>query len=226
MVKAVKIALMALAAFLLCSGVYAGTFSDDFSKPNDFWVVGMGEWNIEDGVYHQTDTTSNGAKGLFSYVEGSETWEDDFTIETNVIIHTSGVETQLEAGIMYKWQDKDNQFHVVLDQNNSLMRMNNCVNGGWQVNQNINVVFNLEEWHHIKVVVDNNIHQIYLDDEKIQEYEREVGDKVGFVGLKTLGCEASFDDFSVVGPGVPDSGLNMPVEYAGKLAVTWAQLKR
>ena len=225
MARAAKIFSIILMALLLCSGVYAGTFSDDFSEPNDFWVIGMGEWNIEDGVYHQTDTTSNGARGLFSYVEGSETWGDDFTMETDVVIYTSGVEDHLEAGIMYKWEDQNNQFHVALDQNNSLMRINNCVNGSWQANQNINVVFNLEEWRHIKVIVENNTHEIYVDDEKIQEYEREVGDKIGFIGLKTLGCEASFDDYSVTGPGVPDSGMNLPVEYAGKLAVAWGGIK-
>jgi hypothetical protein len=225
MVKVAKMALVALATFLFCSGVYAGTFFDDFSKPNDFWVVGMGEWNIENGVYHQTDTTSNGARGLFSYVEGSETWGDDFTIETKVIIHRSGIETHLEAGIMYKWQDKDNQYHVVLDQNDAITRINNCVNGTWQANQNIQVIFSLEEWHHIKVVVEDNVHEIYVDGEKIQEYEREVGDKIGFIGLKTLGCEASFDDYRVTGPGVPDSGVNSSVEYACKLAGAWGGIK-
>jgi hypothetical protein len=210
---------------ILCGGIYAGTFFDDFEQPNDFWIVGMGEWTFENGVYHQTDTTSNGARGLFSYVEGTENWGDNFTIETEVIIHTSGVESQLEAGIMYKWQDKDNQYHVVLDQNNSLVRINKCANGSWQQNQNINIAFPLEEWHHIKVAVEDNKHEIYVDDEKIQEYEREVGDKDGFIGLKTLGCEASFDNFRVTGPEVPDLGVGSPVEHAGKLPITWGILK-
>jgi hypothetical protein len=210
---------------ILCSGVYAGSFFDDFEQSNDLWTVGMGEWTIENGVYHQTDTTSNGARGLFSYPEGSENWGDNFTIETQVIIHKSGVESQLEAGVLYKWQDKDNQYHVVLDQNDSLVRINKCVNGTWAQNQNINMVFGLEEWHHIEVIVEDNKHKIYVDGEKIQEYEREVGDKDGFIGLKTLGCEASFDDFRVTGPEVPDSGLNSPVEHAGKLSITWGSLK-
>jgi len=225
MVKAINMLLIILMTLLLVSGVHAGTFFDDFSNPNGSWIVGMGEWTVENGVYHQTDTTSNGARGLFSYVEGSETWGDDFSIEVDTIIHASGIESQLEAGILYKWENKDNQFHVVLDQNNSMVRINNCVGGSWQANQNINIVFNLEEWHHIKVVVENNEHEIYIDGEMIQEFEREVGDKIGFIGLKTLGCEASFDNFQVTGPGVPDSGLDMSVEYAGKLAVAWGSVK-
>jgi hypothetical protein len=225
MMKAIKMALIIPMTLLFLSGVHAGTFLDDFSDLNDFWVVGMGEWNIENGVYHQTDTTSNGARGLFSYVQGSETWGDDFTIETDVVIHTSGIESHLEAGIMYKWENKDNQFHVVLDQNNSLVRINNCVAGTWQANQNINIVFNLGEWHHIKVAVESNEHEIYIDGDMIQEYEREVGDKTGFIGLKTLGCEASFDNYSITGPGVPDFDVTSPVEYAGKLTVAWGSVK-
>ncbi|MBD3180862.1 DUF1080 domain-containing protein [Candidatus Poribacteria bacterium] len=223
--SAKMILLVCILMIFVCGSVYSGTFFDDFENPNDFWVVGMGEWAIEGGVYHQTDTTSNGARGLFSYLEGSENWGDNFTIEVMVNIITSGVESQLEAGIMYKWQDKDNQYHVVLDNNDSIVRINNCFNGNWQANQNMPFAFGLDEWHSIKVVVENNEHEIYIDDDLIKEYARDVDDKVGFIGLKTLGCEASFDDFRVTGPGVPDSGVNSPVEYAGKLASTWSSIK-
>ena len=122
-----------LAAFMALSSasVYSGTFFDDFEAENDFWVVGMGEWKIENGLYHQTDTTSNGARGLFSYPEGSETWGNDFTIEAKVIIYQSGIETHLEAGVMYKWADQSNQYHVVLDQNNAIVRINKCAGGSW-----------------------------------------------------------------------------------------------
>ena len=220
-VAAMLICLMMLMSF----SAYSGTFFDDFDQENDFWVVGMGEWTIENGVYHQTDTSSNGARGLFSYVEGSENWGNDFTIETRVIIHKSGVETHLEAGIMYKWQNKDNQYHVVMDQNDSIIRINKCVNGGWEQNQNINNPFKLEEWHDIKVVVESDKHEIFIDGKNIQEYERVVDDKDGFIGLKTLGCEASFDDFRVTGPNVPDSGVGSAVESAGKIACMWSRIK-
>ncbi len=210
---------------LVSINAYAGTFFDDFEKENDFWVVEMGEWTIEEGVYHQTDTTSNGARGLSSHVEGSENWGNNFTIETRVVIFGPGIETHLEAGIMYKWQNKDNQYHVVLDQNDAIVRINKCVNGTWLQNQNIIMVFDLGEWHDIKVAVEDNKHEIFVDGEKIQEYEREVDDKNGFIGLKTLGCEASFDDFRVTGPNVPDSGVGLPVEHAGKLAAAWGGIK-
>jgi hypothetical protein len=210
---------------LVSINAYAGTFFDDFEQENDFWVVELGEWTIEEGVYHQTDTTSNGARGLSSHVEGSENWGNDFTIETRVAIFRPGIETHLEAGIMYKWQNKENQYHVVLDQDNAIVRINKCVNGTWLQNQNISMVFDLGEWHDIKVAVEDNRHEIFVDGEKIQEYEREVDDKNGFIGLKTLGCEASFDDFRVTGPNVPDSGVGLPVEPAGKLAAAWGRIK-
>jgi hypothetical protein len=225
MIRTLSVTLLSLIIMLLCGVSYAGTFFDDFEQTNDFWVVGMGDWTIENGVYHQVDTTSNGARGLFSYVEGSETWGNDFTIEVSVNIHASGVENQLEAGIMYKWADQNNQYHVVLDQNEAIVRINKCIGGSWGANQNKAVAFNLNEWHDIKVVVEDNVHEIYIDGNKLAEYEREVDDKDGFIGLKTLGCEASFDNFSVSGPNVPDSGVNTSVELVGELPVAWGKIK-
>jgi hypothetical protein len=205
---------------LLPAGTYAGTLFDDFGKESDLWVVDSGEWKVEDGVYHQTDTVTNGSSGVFSYIEGSDKWGNDFTIEVKVNIQSG---TSLESGIFYKWQDINNHFHAMIDQSDSQVRINNRA-GGWQQNQNIAMPFKLDEWYDLKVIVKDNDYKIFLDGKKIQEYEREALVNSGFSGLKTVTSEAFFDDFKVTGPSVPDFG-RLPVEYAGKLAATWGQIK-
>ena len=222
MLRALTFASLVILIMLLPASVYAGIFFDDFEKENDLWIVGMGEWKIENGVYHQTDLGNNSAKGVFTYAEGSENWGDDFTIEVKVINHQAT--SHYEAGIMYKWQDLNTQFHVVLDQDQSLVRINNCVGGTWQTNQNISMPFDLNEWYDLKVVVENNSHTIFVDGNEIQQYDRDVTGTTGFIGLKTLGCEVSFDDYKVTGPNVPEI-LGQFVNYKGKLAAAWGQIK-
>jgi hypothetical protein len=126
--------------------------------------------------------------------------------------------------MIYKWQDISNHFHTMIDQNDSTVRINNIVAGTWQQNQNIGMAFVVGEWYDLKVIVEENSYQIFVDGDKIQEYEREGVVNSGFVGLKTVSSEALFDDFTVTGPNVPDIG-GLAVEYPGRLAVTWGEIR-
>ena len=217
-----RVILVALASLmvLLPAVVYGGTLFDDFEKENDFWVVNSGEWKIENGVYHQADIVTNGSSGVFSYIEGSNEWGNDFTIEVKLNIQAG---TSREVGVIYKWQDISNHFHTMIDESDAVVRINNIVAGTWQQNQNINMPFSLNEWYDLKVIVKEDNYQIFVDGKKIQEYDREAAVDTGFLGLKTVTTEAFFDDFKVTGPNVPDFGS--PVECAGKLAATWGQIK-
>lgn len=219
MIKKVQIVIFISLIVLLYTDVQAGTLFDDFEEQEDFWVIDSGEWKVEDGIYHQTDIVTNDSSGVFSYIEGSNEWGNDFTIEVRVKIHAG---TSLEAGVFYKWQDINTHFHAMIDQSDSLVRINNRA-GGWQQNQNIAMNFDLDEWYDLKVTVKENNYQIFVDGKKIQEYDREAAVNSGFLGLKTVTSEASFDDFKVTGTNVPDYGLY--VKYHDKLTTTWSSLK-
>jgi hypothetical protein len=219
--RVVRMITVALASLIVLfpAVVYGGTLFDDFEEESDFWVVDSGEWKIENGVYHQADIATNGSSGVFSYIEGSNEWGNDFTIEVKLNIQAG---TSREVGVIYKWQDINNHFHVMIDESDAMVRINNRA-GGWQQNQNIAMPFSLNEWYDLKVIVKENNYRILVDGEEIQEYDREAMVNAGFLGLKTVTSEAFFDDFKVTGPNVPDFGLS--VECAGKLAAIWGRIK-
>ncbi|MCF7798375.1 DUF2341 domain-containing protein [Candidatus Woesearchaeota archaeon] len=86
-------------------------FYDDFSDGNDDgWTVRSGTWVVENNEsYYQTTT-------LTTYLiseAGDSSWED-YTVETSINMTGFGGSTFF-AGLLYRYQDTNNHYAVILD---------------------------------------------------------------------------------------------------------------
>jgi hypothetical protein len=81
------------------------------------------------------------------------------------------------------------------------------------------------KWYHIKVTVQGDHYQFYVDGSK----EIDIHDKTlesGGVGLGARAGVVQYDNVSIKGDAVPDLGLSVsPVSPQGKTAILWAELK-
>jgi len=88
----------------------------------------------------------------------------------------------------------------------------------------------VDRWYRLKIKIveriddEEGIVQCFIDDQPILQFR---GYRKGALGLSTCGAVVLFDNLVVTGPGIPDGGSGAKaVRPKGKLATTWAGLKR
>ena len=90
--------------------------------------------------------------------------------------------------------------------------------------QSMAVTTEVDTWYRLKMEVEGDQITAFVDDAKVFAL-RDGLFASGPACIAVNGVRATFDDFMVTGPDVPDGGPGYLVESSGKLATTWAHLK-
>jgi hypothetical protein len=215
---------------LIAASAWAGTLVDDFSD-GDF--EGWGEtwlrqnlttWKVESGVLTGDNPSSWG-----TYLAmGDMTWQD-YEVEVDARLTSfRNADALLGIGLRHSGQTGA-QFKAL---EFSLIRANQFGPEGayafYLANNTANVrksqarQFEIGKWYHLKVTVQGDHYQFYVDGNK----EIDIHDKTlesGGVGLAARAGVVQYDNVSIKGDAVPDS--NLSVSPQGKSAILWAELK-
>ena len=237
--------------FLLPFSVWAGTFLDTFEDRNvDGWRELVpwdrepGSWEIVGGGLH--GTVDDGYPRLFT--TGDDTWKD-YTVEFDVRpLKKHGRPTiSIAARVQEKWfvQCRITEPVVVLPGGG------NAPEKGWVFCSAGNMhrekakglffaphpLLKLNRWAHFKLSVEGDIFTFWINGEQVMEPTklRIVRNREGFedfpefqtggVGIGLSNYTARFDNVTVTGDSIPDSGA-FAVTPQGKLTTTWGNLKK
>ena len=237
--------------FLLPLSVWAGTFLDTFEDGNlDGWRELVpwdrepGSWEIVGGGLH--GTVDDGYPRLFT--TGDDTWKD-YTVEFDVRpLKRHGRQTiSIVARVQEKWfvQCRITEPVVVLPGGG------NAPEKGWVFCSAGNMhrpkadllffqphpLLKLFRWAHFKLSVEGDIFTFWINGEQVMEPTklRIVRNREGFedfpefqtggVGIGLSNYTARFDNVTVTGDSIPDSGA-FAVTPQGKLTTTWGNLKK
>ena len=246
-----KFLMIGTVLFLSPLSVFAGTFLDTFEDGNlDGWQELVpwdrepGSWEIVDGGLH--GTVDDGYPRLFT--TGDATWKD-YTVEFDVRpLKKHGSQTiSIVARVQEKWfvQCRITEPVVVLPDGGNAAEKGwvFCSAGNLQL-PNADLLFfephpllKLFRWAHFKLSVEGDIFTFWVNGELVMAPTklRIVRNREGFedfpefqtggVGIGLSNYTARFDNVTVTGDSIPDSGA-FAVTPQGKLATTWGHLKK
>ena len=247
----VKFLIIVTVLFLSSLSVFAGTFLDTFEDGNlDGWRELVpwdrepGSWEIIDGGLHGVG--HDGYTRLFT--TGDDTWKD-YTVEFDVRpLKKHGRPTiAIAARIQEKWLVRCSLMEPVV----VLPGGANAQEKGWvscSVGNlhrekagllffNPHPLIKLNRWAHFKLSAEGNIFTFWINGEQVMEptelriFRNLEGFadfpefQTGGVGIGLSNYTARFDNVTVTGDSIPDSGA-FAVTPQEKLATTWAQLKK
>ncbi len=237
--------------FLLPLSVWAGTFLEIFDGKElegwqEIWVdKGPAVWEIVDDELH--------AESREAYIHflttGDSTWED-YTMEFDVkplkkhgiggisiAVRVDGtwlVHCSVSDPVIIRGDDPPVQERRI-----------SCLAGGFHhpmpphavLIDELHPLLRLNRWAHLKLSVEGDMFAFWLNGEQIMaptklqifrqiEVFADFPDfQTGGVGFGLWNYTAVFDNITVTGDSVPNSG-NFDVTPQGKLATTWGQLKQ
>ena len=218
------------ALLLMCISLYAvplataeehvWTFDDDASD----WTPANGTWEIAEGIYKQTTRWGEAQKALVDGVE----WADH-TLEAKVRIDDGHW-----GGIVFRAQNEF-EYYVYLicpKENKSELwrhKRSNAFKDGFEARDEIEhdieptgLTITRNEWFTLRVVAEGSRIAVALNDIEQGVFFDDTY-PVGKVGVWTWDTQASFDDVAV--KGATTAALTA-IEPSGKLATSWAALKR
>lgn len=246
-----KFALIVTLLFLLTLSVWAGTFLETFDgKELDGWQQiwvdkGPAVWEIVDDELH--------AESREAYIHllttGDSTWKD-YTMELDVkplkkhgiggitiAVRVDGtwlVHCSVSDPVIIRGDDPPVQERRI-----------SCLAGGFHrpmpphavLIDELHPLLRLNRWAHLKLSVEGDMFAFWLNGEQIMaptqlqifrqiEVFADFPDfQTGGVGFGLWNYTAVFDNITVTGDSVPNSG-DFAVTPQGKLATTWGQLKQ
>ena len=237
--------------FFLPLSVWAGTFLETFEDGNlDGWRElvpwdrAPASWEIVKGGLH--GTVDDGYTRLFT--TGDDTWKD-YTVEFDVrLLKRHGApRISIAARVQEKWivQCQMMEPVIVLPGGGNVPEKGwvHCYAGSLNGGKVKGLVLKphprlkLFRWTHLKLSAEGNIFTLWVNGEQVMEPTelRIRRDREGFadfpefqtggVGIGLANCMARFDNVTVTGESIPDSGA-FAVTPQGKLATTWGNLKR
>ena len=244
-----KFALIVTLLFLLPLSVWAGTFLETFDgKDLDGWqqiwaIKGPAVWEIDDGELHADSREAY----IHLLTTGDSTWED-YTMELDVkplkkhgiggitiAVRVKGtwlVYCSISDPVIIRGDDPPVQERRI-----------GCLAGGLHVPPRailfteLHPLLRLNRWAHLKLSVEGDMFAFWLNGEQIMaptqlqifrqiEVFADFPDfQTGGVGFGLWNYTAVFDNITVTGDSVPNSG-DFDVTPQGKLATTWGQLKQ
>ncbi len=210
---------MVLLCMMLSLPAFAGTQLWDFEEKHDDWEVANGDWEIKGGIYQ----VERGGKAEHSLV-GEEAW-DDYTVEAKIRLDEGNW-----AGVVFRAQSEMEYYVYYLNVPNNKSELWRHSKGAWDtraaITSNIpatkKVKIENEEWLDVKVVVEGEIFNFYINGEH-QGEQKDGTYKTGMIGVWAWETAASFDDVMITGDNVVDT---LAVDANHKLATTWGRLKR
>ena len=238
--------------FLLPLSVWAGTFLDTFEDGNlDGWqeVVPWdrepGSWEIVEGGLHGVGEDIS----LRLFTTGNDTWTN-YTVEFDVRLlkrRPGSPSISIAARVQEKWIVECVMMEpvIVLPGGGNVPEKGwvHCsagsLNGGKVKGLLLepHPPLKLFRWVHLKLSAEGNIFTFWINGEQVMEptelrirrdregFEDFPDFQTGGIGLGLANCTARFDNVTVTGDSIPDSGA-FAVTPQAKLATTWGHLKR
>lgn len=208
---------------------------DNFNDGNDIgWTVIQGDWKVRNNKYVQSDTVWTSTNTHETYHRtfiGDVNWAN-YTVEVDLTIDNPG-ELAPIAGIFIRVSEKSatgNYYFFRIDLRadappGAIQSPNHIFDGTAIRLEGADAKFNDMEkanvTYRLKVIADGDHFRYYIDNELMLDIVDQFDPfMTGAVGLGTFNAGASFDNFSVIGEGIPNS-----VSREGKLAVCWSSLK-
>ena len=246
-----KFLIIVTVLFCCALSVSAGTFLDTFENGNlDRWQE-IVPWDREPGSWQIVDGGLHGAgHDMYSrlFTTGDDTWKD-YTVEFDVrpLKKHGNPSISIAARVMEKWSVRCSIIDAVVvlpgganaPQRGWVFCRAGSLNGGKSAGLLFehHPLFKLNRWYHLKLSVEGNIFTFYINDEQVMEPTelRIRRNREGFadfpefqtggVGIGLSNYTARFDNVTVTGDSIPDSGA-FAVTPQGKLATTWGHLKK
>ncbi|MYG08747.1 DUF1080 domain-containing protein [Candidatus Poribacteria bacterium] len=245
----IKFLIIVTVLFISPLSVWAGTFLETFDgKELEGWqqiwaVKGPAVWEIVDGELH--------AESREAYIHllttGDTTWED-YTMELDVKpLKKHGIGgISIAVRVDGTWLVYCSIYDPVIirgDDPPVQERRIGCHAAGLHLPPRailfteLRPLLRLNRWSHLKLSVEGNIFTFWIDDEQIMEPTKLLIFKqidvfadfpdfqTGGVGFGLWNYTAIFDNITVTGESVPNSG-DFAVTPQAKLATTWGHLKR
>jgi hypothetical protein len=189
---------------MICAaGSYAGTWLDNFEDGRaDDWEEISGDWDVEDGVYKQTEATAAYQKSIHE----SEDWTD-YTLEVDItILESSAASTSVAAGVLLRSDDTGSfGYRIWIRADSGGFQFSLWENNGYtHVTTQAAEVAALGETYTLKVEIEGNILSAWVDDRSMFEDYTEEADlfPTGRLGLINYNCSVLYDNISVSGDNI------------------------
>jgi len=222
--------IIVLSALLITRFVWAGTLTDDFGD-GDFegwretWMnQNQTTWKVESGVLTRENLSNWGAY----LVIGDMTWQD-YEVECDARLTTiKNAIPSIALGLRHNGQvgaqSKTIAFGLMLANQFGPEGAvaNYLANNAANIRKTKAQPFEVGKWYHLKVTVQGDHFQFYVDGSKVIDIHDKTLESGG-VGLEVHAGVAQYDNVIIKGDAVPD--LSLSVSPQGKLATLWAELK-
>lgn len=217
----IKFIVVSLLLLMFSIGVaFAGTWKYDFDDGRaDDWEVVVGKWRVEEKAYAETGWTEY-AKTM----AGEEAWTD-YTVECDVTLVESfaGGGSKDCAGLLVRADQKgENGFRFWI-RTDMAPQFSKWINNKYEhIKQDIPVKIEIGETYHLKVVIEDNNYQGFINDDEVFNHKDKEGfRKNGRIGLITYKAHPHFDNVMVSGENIK----SLSVRPGGKLSVCWGKIK-
>lgn len=230
-----------LCILLIALPAWAGTWLDNFDD-GDFdgwqrveclWIPKVvtpnaGNWVVENGAVVAGDNDSTKRYDL----NIGDMWWADYIAEVSVKLSKRLENCSSDSGVWLgaRYQVAEgklslNDYFVGAWQSSGAWRGGaKYSNGDFFNTQSRMIPSEADTWYRLKIEVDGDQITAFVDDLQVFVL-RDSSFTSGLVSISVNGVVATFDDFMVTGPEIPDGGPGYSVELSGKLATTWAGIK-
>ncbi|MFC1586971.1 DUF2341 domain-containing protein, partial [Planctomycetota bacterium] len=181
-------------------GLNTFEFFDDFNDGNDDgWTVHNGTWSVAANAYYQSGN-------LTTYVRtstGNMAWPD-YIIETRIYICAGGA-TGGFAGVLFRFQDIDNHYAVILDDRpDDSFYIRGWVGGAYNVFiEDASITIDRDTWYDLRISIadggtGNATIKVWIDGLfKNQIIDTPQNWAAGKIALMMHGTQAYYDDIRV-----------------------------
>jgi len=190
----------------------------DFEEGDQGWQQINGTCNAENGVYVVTGSDGVG-------VLPDSDWQDEWTD------YTAECKAQMQQGpdnmgIVIRYQNTTTYYMFSIMNGRQQAEIWSRVNGNYTNEETIEFPNDMNKWYKIKVVVEGDDFEFYIDDELITEWSDNKL-KSGRVGVRTYSSVSHFDNVLINGPGIPrtQGEPGFAVNPASKLSTIWGNIK-
>ena len=227
----IVIILCVLAAFILSTTAWAGTWRDDFENKQDFpkdkqegvWEEDIAFFEWEGGTVKGVEHTGD----VRAIITGNYGWED-YTIECRIKPLQESGYVGLALRRPCTFCNPCYVFVLSLWQNEAAIYLN-----FFQKLDSSSFKAKIDTWYSLKAIAKGKQLEFYIDNKLVVKVEDSTH-QAGKAGPYVDDSEALFDDFVMTGPEVKDGGhwdpkahpQPKPVEPQNKLEMTWGEIKR
>jgi len=229
----IVITLCVLAAFILSTTVWAGTYRDDFENEKDFIKDKQDRVWDEDIAFFTWENASikgmDNGPVLWGIITGDYSWKD-YTVECRI----KPIQNNGYMGLYLRrpCMGCNPCYTFALSVNKAVIYRDFGEKWGGLTLDSSPFEAKIDTWYSVKAIVQGKQLEFYIDNKLVAKAENDVY-LTGKAGFIIDDGEALFDDFVMTGPEVKDGGhwdpkahiQPNPVEPQNKLEMTWGEIK-